>query len=109
MFGLDPLYFVFLAPGLLLALWAQFRVQRAYREGREVPARSGLSGAQAAEAVLHDARVRGVVIEPVDGVLTDHYVPGEKVLRLAPPLVVEPAECRRALEIIGDVLGREAK
>ena len=34
---------------------------------------------------------------------------GEKVLRLAPPLVVEPAECRRALEIIADVLGRDAK
>jgi acetylornithine/N-succinyldiaminopimelate aminotransferase len=34
---------------------------------------------------------------------------GEKVLRLAPPLVVEPAECRRALEVIGDVLGRDPK
>jgi len=32
----------------------------------------------------------------------------EKVVRLAPPLVVEPAECRRALEILGDVLGRGA-
>lgn len=32
---------------------------------------------------------------------------GEKVLRLAPPLVVEPAECRRALDILGAVLGRE--
>jgi acetylornithine/N-succinyldiaminopimelate aminotransferase len=34
---------------------------------------------------------------------------GEKVLRLAPPLVVEPAECRRALEVIADVLGRDPK
>jgi predicted acetylornithine/succinylornithine family transaminase len=32
---------------------------------------------------------------------------GEKVLRLAPPLVVEPADCRRALGILGDVLGRD--
>ena len=29
---------------------------------------------------------------------------GEKVLRLAPPLVVEPGDCKRALEIVGDAL-----
>jgi acetylornithine/N-succinyldiaminopimelate aminotransferase len=34
---------------------------------------------------------------------------GDKVLRLAPPLVVESADCRRALDILGDVLGRDPK
>jgi Zn-dependent membrane protease YugP len=84
MFGLDPIYFVFLAPGVLLALWAQFRVQSAYQRASQIPARSGLSGAQAAEAVLHEAHVGGVRIEPVEGFLSDHYVPGERVLRLSP-------------------------
>jgi len=67
MFGLDPIYFVFLAPGVLLALWAQLRVQSAYAEAGRVPARSGLSGAAAAQAVQEDARVPGVRIEPVEG------------------------------------------
>jgi Zn-dependent membrane protease YugP len=80
----DPMYFLFLAPGLLLALWAQFRVQSAYSYASEVPAQSGYSGAEAAEAVLHAAGVRGVRIEPVEGYLSDHYVPGEAVLRLSP-------------------------
>jgi Zn-dependent membrane protease YugP len=84
MFGFDPIYFVFLAPGILLALWAQFRVQSAYAEAQRIPARSGLSGAQAAQAVLEDSRVPGVVIQPVEGFLSDHYVPGERVLRLSP-------------------------
>src|SRR5262245_31732764 len=84
MIGFDPLYFVFLAPGILLALWAQYRVQSAYARGREIPARSGVSGAEAAEAVLYGARVPGVRIEPTEGVLSDHYVPGERVLRLSP-------------------------
>ena len=44
----DPLYFLFLAPGILLALWAQMRVHSAYQEASQIPARSGLSGAQAA-------------------------------------------------------------
>ncbi len=84
--GLDLMYWVFLAPGILLALWAQMRVQGAYAEASQVPARSGLSGAEAADAVLYQAGVSGVRIEPVEGVLSDHYVPGERVLRLSPPV-----------------------
>jgi acetylornithine aminotransferase/acetylornithine/N-succinyldiaminopimelate aminotransferase len=34
---------------------------------------------------------------------------GEKVVRLAPPLVVESADCRRALDILGDALGRDPR
>ncbi len=33
---------------------------------------------------------------------------GDKVLRLAPPLIVEPRDCDRALEIIGKALARRA-
>jgi len=80
----DPLYFVFLAPGILLALWAQFRVQSAYAEASHVPSRSGVTGAEAAQEVMRAAHVPDVEIEPTPGVLTDHYVPGQKVLRLSP-------------------------
>ena len=84
MFGLDLMYWVFLAPGILLALWAQYRVSSAYSQAKEVPARSGVTGAEAAQAVLADARVPAVAIEPTEGFLSDHYVPGERVLRLSP-------------------------
>jgi Zn-dependent membrane protease YugP len=80
----DPLYLLFLAPGILLALWAQFRIKSAYHEASQIPARSGYSGAEAANAVLHAANVSGVQIEPTEGFLSDHYVPGEKILRLSP-------------------------
>jgi Zn-dependent membrane protease YugP len=82
----DPLYFMILAPGILLALWAQFRVQSAYRYASQIPAASGYSGAQAAAALLHSSGVPGVEIEPVEGFLSDHYVPGQHVLRLSPPV-----------------------
>ncbi len=80
----DPLYFLLLAPGLALAAWAQWRVQSAYREADAIPSQSGVSGAQAAQIVLHEARTPGVEIEPTEGMLSDHYVPGEKILRLSP-------------------------
>jgi Zn-dependent membrane protease YugP len=80
----DPVYFLFLAPGILLAMWAQWRVRSAYAEASQVPSRAGLSGAQAAHALLSREGVPGVEIEPVEGFLSDHYVPGQKVLRLSP-------------------------
>ena len=96
MFFFDPMYLLFIAPGMLLALWAQFRVQRAYHEASRIPTRSGYSGAEAADAVLAAARVRGVAIEPTDGFLSDHYVPGERVLRLSPGVYQE-----RSLAAVG--------
>ena len=83
MFYFDPLYFVFLAPGMLLAAWAQWRVKSAYHHASQVPVRSGYSGAEAAAALLQTG-AEGVRIEPTTGFLSDHYSPSEKVLRLSP-------------------------
>lgn len=80
----DPVYLLFLAPGMLLAMWAQFRVQSAYQEASQIPAAWGCTGAQAADEMLQRAGIRGVRIEPTEGLLSDHYVPGEGVLRLSP-------------------------
>ena len=84
MFGFAPLYLVLLAPGLLLALWAQWHTHRAFRQGKVVAAARRITGAQAAAEVLQAAGVTGVAIEPVKGFLTDHYAPRHKVLRLSP-------------------------
>jgi Zn-dependent membrane protease YugP len=80
----DPYYFLFLGPGILLALWAQWKVKSAFAHASRVPAASGVTGAQAAAEVMRAAGVAGVQIEPVEGFLSDHYVPGQKILRLSP-------------------------
>jgi uncharacterized protein len=79
----DPMYFVFLIPGMLLAMWAQARVSMAYAQGLQVPASSGITGAQAASEIMRAEGVYGVEIEPVEGHLSDHYDPHHKVLRLS--------------------------
>jgi Zn-dependent membrane protease YugP len=81
-FGIDWMYFVFLAPALLLGLWAQARVRSAYAAAEQVPA--PMSGAAAARYVLDSAGLKNVAIEPVQGFMSDHYDPREKVLRLSP-------------------------
>jgi Zn-dependent membrane protease YugP len=80
----DLWYFIFLAPGLLLGMYAQWKVKSAYHHASRIAARSGVSGAETAAAILQVADVRGVDIEGVPGQLTDHYSPKEKVLRLSP-------------------------
>ncbi|HVX11639.1 MAG TPA: zinc metallopeptidase [Pirellulales bacterium] len=81
MFYFDPMYFLFISPALLLAMWAQFRVRSAYAEAQQVPA--PMTGADAARRVLDAGGVYDVQIEPVPGELTDHYDPSARVLRLS--------------------------
>jgi Zn-dependent membrane protease YugP len=80
----DPIYLLFLAPGLLLAAWAQFRIRSAYEQASQIAPRSGYSGAETADVLLRSAGLDDVRIEPTEGFLSDHYVPGEHVLRLSP-------------------------
>jgi Zn-dependent membrane protease YugP len=79
---IDPMYFVFVAPALLLGLWAQWRVKSAFARASQEPA--PLSGAAAARHILDSAGATDVRIETMPGHLTDHYDPREKVLRLSP-------------------------
>ena len=79
----DPLYFVFLAPGLALSLYATFKTKRTFSKYSQVASRSGMTGAQAAALMLQRSGVHGVSIERASGWLSDHYDPGPKALRLS--------------------------
>jgi Zn-dependent membrane protease YugP len=79
----NPVYFLFIIPGVLLAMWAQARISSAYHHASQIPAARGITGAEAAQALLHASGVRGVEIETVPGQMTDHYDPSGKVLRLS--------------------------
>jgi uncharacterized protein len=68
---------------LLFGLWAQFKVKSTFKRYSQVPTASGMTGAQAAEAVLRNSGVTGVGIRPVAGQLSDHYDPRSKTLNLS--------------------------
>ena len=85
----DPVYLIFLLPGVLLALWASLKTRTAFEHYSQVPCASGMSGAQAAARLLADAGVTGVRIEETSGFLSDHYDPTARVLRLSPSVYRE--------------------
>jgi Zn-dependent membrane protease YugP len=80
----DPVYLLFLAPGMLLSFWASARVKSTFAHYNQVASRSGMSGAEAAGELLRRQNIHDVKIEPVEGFLSDHYDPSSKTLRLSP-------------------------
>ena len=79
----DPMYFVFVGPALLVAVWASWKVKSTFKRFSRVGVRSGMTGAQAAAAVA-EAGGAQVTIECHPGFLSDHYDPRSKTLRLSP-------------------------
>lgn len=78
----DPTYVLVLA-GVILSLIASAKVNSTFAKYSKVRNSYGMTGAQAAERVLHAAGIYDVKIEHVSGNLTDHYDPRTKVLRLS--------------------------
>ena len=84
----DPMYWLLIGPTVLLSLAASLLTQGTFRRYAQVKAFSGLTGAQAAERMLRSQGVFNVKIERVEGFLSDHYDPTQRVLRLSPDVYV---------------------
>lgn len=76
MFFLNPTYIMYMLPGLVLTLIAQWWVKSTYRKWSQRRNGAGVSGAEAAHRLLGFAGMRDVKLENVEGQLTDHYDPG---------------------------------
>ena len=68
---------------LLFGLWAQMKVKRTFAKYSQVPPRNGMSGAEAAAAVLRSSGLPNLQIRPVAGRLSDHYDPRNRTLNLS--------------------------
>jgi Zn-dependent membrane protease YugP len=80
----DWLYLVLTLPALALSLWAQYRVKSTFQRYSRVGVRSGMTGAEAAAAIVRSTGMQGITIERHQGFLSDHYDPRSKTLRLSP-------------------------
>ena len=81
-FYFDPTYLLVVI-GAVICLLASARVKTTFHKYDRVRSLSGMTGAQAAERILHAAGIYDVSIQHVSGNLTDHYDPRHKVLRLS--------------------------
>ena len=93
MFGMfiDPMYLMFLLPGLLLAGWATLKVKSNFAYYSRVSSSSGMTGAQAAREILRRNNIHDVRVEETHGWLSDHYDPTKRVVRLSPEVYRNPS------------------
>jgi hypothetical protein len=83
LFWYDYRYLMFMLPAFLLMMAVQWYVNSAYQKWSKVPARSRMSGAQAAQHLIERGGLYDVRVEGVAGNLSDHYDPRSRVLRLS--------------------------
>lgn len=76
-------YFIYLIPGILLALYAQAKISSSYEKYGNINSKINISGAQAARKILDASGLYDVEIKMIGGRLTDNYNPSDKVLSLS--------------------------
>ena len=82
-FTFDMYYWILVVPAMLLAVWAQFRVQSAFSRYNRVYTMRGVSAAMVARQILDQNGLSHIRIEHVSGRLSDHYDPKGGVIRLS--------------------------
>lgn len=78
----DPTYFLVLI-GALISLIASARVKTTFHKYSGMRSMTNMTGAQAAQRILHHAGIYDVRVQHVAGSLTDHYDPRNKTLNLS--------------------------
>jgi uncharacterized protein len=114
----DPLFWIFVLPGLLLGAYAQGRIKMNIAKYSQVGTEDGITGAQVARLLLDSQGLQKVAVEATPGMLSDHYDPRSKTLRLSQQVYFAPSiaaagiaahEAGHALQDAVDYLPLEAR
>lgn len=106
MFVFDPTYFIFALPAMIFAMWAQWRVKSAFQKWSQVPTAKRVNGLDVAQTLMRNEGLGHVQVEQIGGMLTDHYDPRGKVMRLSQGSV-QPSVAAAA--IVAHELGHAAQ
>jgi uncharacterized protein len=102
----DPTYFLFALPAMFFAMWAQFKVKSAYSKWSKVRSAKSLNGMDVARTLMQNEGLGHVQVEQIGGMLTDHYDPRGKVMRLSEGSI-QPTVA--AMAIVAHELGHAAQ
>ncbi|MET3696099.1 hypothetical protein SAMN05877753_102368 [Bacillus oleivorans] len=76
-------YLLYFAILIIVPLWAQLRVKSAYKKYSKVASSSYLTGSEVARRILDDNGLYHVNVQETRGILSDHYDPRSKTVRLS--------------------------
>jgi hypothetical protein len=114
----DPLFWIFVLPGLLLGAYAQSRIKINIAKYSQVGTADGITGAQVARRLLDSQGLQNVEVKSTPGMLSDHYDPRSRTLRLSQEVYFAPSvaaagiaahEAGHALQDAADYFPLEAR
>ncbi|MBQ4518321.1 MAG: zinc metallopeptidase [Clostridia bacterium] len=82
-FYYDSYYLILVIPALLIATFAQMKVQSTFKKYAGVMSRQNRTAAEVTRQILNQNGLHNVAIERISGNLTDHYDPKSNVIRLS--------------------------
>jgi hypothetical protein len=103
MFFFDPMWFLIMLPPFIFMIYAQVKVNSAFKKYSKVANSQHVTGVEAAEILLRANGLNNVRVEGVKGKLGDHYDPSKKALRLSPAVANTPSVA--ALGIVAHEVG----
>lgn len=80
---MDLIVYILLLVAIIYSMWAQFNVTSTFNKYSKIRNSSGMTGYDAARAILDSNGLLDVKIEHISGNLTDHYDPKANVIRLS--------------------------
>ena len=75
--------FLIIIPGIILSVWAQYKIRRTYDAYSKIPAQSQVTASEFIAVMLRQNGITDVAIRPTRGNLTDHYDPRNKTISLS--------------------------
>lgn len=90
-------YLIYMIPGLLLSLFAQFKVKSAYTKWSQVRNYHNLTGTDTAEQLKPRVGLENVKLSRTQGTLTDHYDPRNDTLALSQGVADQPSVAAMAI------------
>jgi Zn-dependent membrane protease YugP len=90
-FFFNPLWFFIMLPPFIFMIYAQAKVNSAFKKYSKMANSQRLNGVEAAEMLLRANGLSDVKVEGAKGRLGDHYDPSKKVLRLSPAVANTPS------------------
>ncbi len=82
-FYYDSYYLTLVIPAIIVAMFAQFKVQSTFKKYAEILSRRQKTAAEITRQILDENGLFDVAVTHVSGHLSDHYDPKAKVIRLS--------------------------
>src|SRR6266513_1372895 len=84
-------WLLYIGVPLIIGIWAQIRVSRAFSRWSKVRASSNITGAECAREILQAAQIHDVEVVETNDFLGDHYDPAKKRLCLSSSVFSTPS------------------